>query len=274
MATNKSPYLRNLYGAPDPEPIPLLFQAGSSAAICSGELITPNTSDQWIALAADQAMFSSIAIAAEEIASGDRAGYYKAYAPRPGDVWEFELATAAAVTFGSYLYYSTSQKLTTSGTYPIAVVVGTSNYPVQGHLSKGVTPDEGTTIRSLSYVQCMILPTVSYFNAVERRGNTWTIVADCTAGGAEDEVVLVESMAPSRITDAWLIARDTNSANVYLKTSTGTFTDTLAKSGTDDTITRFTKIIAEYDNVAAGDSITANFSGAAAVTVVVTGVYL
>ena len=50
--------------------------------------------------------------------------------------------------------------------------------------------------------------------------------------------------------------------NVTFKNATNAFTDTVAKGATDDAVVRFGKIIAEYDEVAAGAVMLATFSGA------------
>jgi hypothetical protein len=59
---------------------------------------------------------------------------------------------------------------------------------------------------------------------------------------------------------------------VTLKNATNAFTDAMTKSATDDVITRATKIIAEYDEVAASAAIIATFSAAGAVEVFILGV--
>ena len=59
-----------------------------------------------------------------------------------------------------------------------------------------------------------------------------------------------------------MVARDANNVNITLKNAANAFTGAVAKGATDDALIAFDKIIAEYDEVAAGAAINATFSGA------------
>lgn len=98
-------------------------------------------------------------------------------------------------------------------------------------------------------------------------GVPFIIKATCTAVGSEDETVIASMPRKALVIDAWLVARDTNAANVTLKNATNAFTDTIAKGGTDDVLVGFGKLIAEYDEIAAGAAVIATFSAAGSVDV-------
>jgi len=105
-----------------------------------------------------------LAIANEEIKSGDRAGYYQVIVPRDGDIFEYDLDTASALVHGTALYWSADETLTaTTGTAIIGYSVGQGHYPLfQGHLSEDNGPDRGETVRSTSVVHVMFRWTNSY----------------------------------------------------------------------------------------------------------------
>lgn len=167
MATNQPRYITNVISKdPNPHVMLGLFQAGSSQVIAVGELLELSGGN-WIPLDADQSMSAIIAIAHEEIKSGDRAGYYEIIVPRPGDVFEYDLASAAATTVGSALYWSDSETVTTSGNNILGYAVGQEHYPKkQGHLADDVSSDMGTTVRSTSQIQMAIIQTASYYAAL------------------------------------------------------------------------------------------------------------
>jgi len=155
MATNKNRWIKNLYGVTEPFIYKGLFQAGATAAVKVGELIefTGNTNTAWVAMDSDFNGAGNIAIANEEVKSGDRAGYYSIIVPRPGDVFEFDLATAAATAYGTNLYWSDSETLTTTGSHILATAVGQEHYPLmQEHLADGGIADMGSTIKSQATV--------------------------------------------------------------------------------------------------------------------------
>ena len=97
MASNQQRWIKDFYGATEPLRFLGLFQAGSTQAIKRGELLeyTGDSNTAWVPMDSDHDMTTyGISVAAEEIKSGDLAGYYDVFLPRPGDVWEYDLATA------------------------------------------------------------------------------------------------------------------------------------------------------------------------------------
>lgn len=172
MATNTYRWKKNLLGALEPLIVPGNFAAGSSQAIKQGEILelTGNTNTEWVPIDSDFAGNANIAVAACEIASGDRAGFYPIIVPRPGDVFEYKLSTATAVAIGASLYYSDSETLAPSGSNALARNVGWAHYPYpQEHLSKGGLVDRGATIGTLPATGALMIgfdPDVSYFRAL------------------------------------------------------------------------------------------------------------
>lgn len=169
MASNKTTFIKNLLTG-DTKPLIMLglFQAGSTQAVKRGEILELSGGN-WIPLDADQSMAGVIAVANEEIKAGDLAGYYEIIIPRPGDVFEYELAAAGATAVGTNLFYSTSQKVTVStGNNQLGEAVGQENYPdKQGHLSDGEVGDRGVTVRSQSYVRMTFVKAASYYAVLE-----------------------------------------------------------------------------------------------------------
>lgn len=169
MAENRTPFLRNLITG-DTKPLIMLglFQAGATQAIKRGELLELDTGN-FVPLDADQSMAGVVAIAAEEIKSGDRAGYYRILVPRPGDVFEFELAAAGANAVGTVVYWSDSETVTiTAGSNQLGTIVSQDHYPQrQGHLADDASPDQGTSVRSASYAGITILAAASYYAALQ-----------------------------------------------------------------------------------------------------------
>lgn len=160
-------FLRNIYGALEPFLMRGKFQAGSTQAIAAGEILELS-SGNWIPLDADQAMAGIIAIAAEDVLAGDRAGYYQIIVPRPGDVFSYALASGSALTVGASLYWSSSTVVKTSGSNVLGNAVGQTNYPQQQqHLSAGNTADNGTTIRSTNYAEMTFKAAASYWAALQ-----------------------------------------------------------------------------------------------------------
>jgi len=157
MAQNLWTWVRNIDGATEPWTLRAKFQAGATQAIKIGEILeyTGATNTAFVPIDSDYNMATSgdLAIAAEEVQSGDLAGYYNVIVPRPGDVFRYALAAAGASAYGTALYYSASQALTiTAGTNIIAYIAGTDHYPErQGHAAKGDFADRGTTIKTVSY---------------------------------------------------------------------------------------------------------------------------
>ena len=168
MASNHSPWVRNLFGYQEPLEGLGKFQAGATQAVKRGELLElTGAGTTFVPIDSDFDMTGGdIAVAACEIKSGDRAGYYPILIPRPGDVWEFKLAAAGASAVGTALYFSDSETVTaTVGTNILGHVAGFNNYPLQGFASEDVSPDAGSTIRSVSRVRM----TVRYNNSFGSR---------------------------------------------------------------------------------------------------------
>lgn len=171
MATNRLRWIRNLDGASGPLVMPGLFQAGATQAIKRGEILefTGDSSTAWVPIDSDFAMAGNIAIANEEIKDGDRAGYYEIIIPRPADVFEYELASATTLAIGAALYYSSSEKVATSGTNALGYAVGTEHYPQkQGHLTDDAGGDAGVTVKSTSYARMTFALTASFYAALVR----------------------------------------------------------------------------------------------------------
>jgi predicted RecA/RadA family phage recombinase len=168
MATNKLRWIRNLYGATAPLIMRGKFQAGDTQAIKRGEILefTGDTNTAWVPIDSDFAMDSNVCIANEEIKAGDRAGYYEVIVPRPGDVFEFDLAAAGATAVGTALYYSSSEAVTVSaGSNIIGYAVGQEHYPQkQGHLADDASGDAGTTIKSISVVRMVFTRAASLWS--------------------------------------------------------------------------------------------------------------
>lgn len=171
MATNQVRWVRNLFGAPAPLVMLGLFQAGASQAIKRGEILekTAGGNTQWVPMDSDFAGSANVAIANEEVKSGDRAGYYEIIVPRPGDVFRFALAAAGANAVGTALYWSDSETLTiTAGSNILAYIAGQEHYPLkQGHLVDDIAPDSGTAIKSTSFALVTFKEAVSYLKAIQ-----------------------------------------------------------------------------------------------------------
>lgn len=169
MASNKSPFVKNLFGAPGALIRKGKFQAGSTQAIKAGELLELSGGN-FVPLTSDKSMAGTVAIANEEIKAGDLAGYYEIVVPRPGDVFEFELEAAAASGIGAAVYVvDESQKVTTTtGSNVLGHVYDHGGVPgKQGHLTAGDLTDAGTTIASTSHVHITIKEGASYWNALQ-----------------------------------------------------------------------------------------------------------
>lgn len=149
-----------------------LFQAGASQAIAAGQILerTAGGSTQWVPIDSDHdATVTKLAIAAHDILSGDLAGYYRIVVPRPGDVFEFDLAAASALAPETALYYSSATALTvTAGSNIIAYSVGGPNHPGQQfRLSQGQLGDKGVTFRSTNRVRCVFRAAVSIYSLMQ-----------------------------------------------------------------------------------------------------------
>lgn len=170
MATNRIRWVRNLYGIHEPFTGLGLFQAGTTQAIKRGELLekTAGGATQWIPMDSDYAMSADVAIADCELKSGDLAGYYPIVIPRPGDVFEYELAASGSSTVGTAVYWSNSEKVTvTAGTNIIGHICGFFNYPRQRFKSEDGSPDFGTTIRATTFAHITIKAAASFYAALQ-----------------------------------------------------------------------------------------------------------
>lgn len=167
MANNRSPWRGNTLGHNGPLLLPGAFLAGASVPVKRGELLILTST--WTPIAADAAFAANVAIAAEEIKNGDKAGKYMVIVPQPGDIFEFELATANAISLGTLVYFSTSQKVTVTdpgGGHALGASVGDDNYPLQGHSADDASGDAGTTLRVVSSAKFMFDISISYFSAL------------------------------------------------------------------------------------------------------------
>ena len=75
--------------------------------------------------------------------------------------------------------------------------------------------------------------------------------------------VIAAMPADCKVIDAWMHSRDTTAANVTLKNDGTAFTAATAKGTSDDARVAFASLVAEQDEVTAGDAVTATFSAAA-----------
>lgn len=193
MATNNVRWIRNLDGAMEPLVRRALFQAGATQAIKRGEILelTGNSSTAFVPIDSDFAMNSHIAIANEEIKSGDRAGYYEVIVPRPGDVFEYDLAAASAIALDTPLYFSSSEVVTvTAGGNILGRSVGLEHYPQkQGHLADDAAGDAGTTINSTAQVRMTFDAGASWWSKFVETQQMRTVEAH-TAG---DTLTVTES---------------------------------------------------------------------------------
>lgn len=169
MATNQARFIRNDYGALEAFRMRLPFQAGSTQAFKKGEMGYLSTNV--LPVTADLAVTAALVIVDEEIKAGDLAGYYNVTVPRPGDVFEFAIDTAAATALGTSLKIASSgptETLSATGSNEIAVACGQEHYPnKQGHMKDGDPYDAGTTIRSTPKVRVHFKNACSYWAAIQ-----------------------------------------------------------------------------------------------------------
>lgn len=171
---NVNRFVKNLLGLPgEPECVPGLFAAGTSVPINRGDLLelTGAGNTEWVPMDSDYNMSKNVAIAACEIKSGDPAGYYPIFLPRPGDVFEFELDAADDLALGTALYWNAKNKVTdTAGTNILGHVAGHTHYASiypQNHVADDAGPIKGTTIESQAKVHMTIEASNSYFQALQ-----------------------------------------------------------------------------------------------------------
>jgi hypothetical protein len=183
MASNNVRWVKSLAGehVTGPLVVPGNFAAGSSQAIKKGELLelTGNTNTEWVPLDSDFDMSAAagsggkVAIAFEEIKSGDLAGFYKIVVPRPDDVFEFTLLSTDTQNpaLGTAVYFEDSESVsTTAGTNILGNVAGFAHYPYpQGHTSDDASITKGTTRRNVAGGKCQITiqESNSYYSALQ-----------------------------------------------------------------------------------------------------------
>lgn len=165
MAVNQVRWVRNIDGGPAWK-FKLKDPAGASTPIKAGE-ICKVTSLILAPLAADESMSANIVVSDHETRSGDLAGYRTCIVPRPGDIFEIPLATAANPDPAAALYYSSSQALTTSGSNQIGQVVDDSMLPSQGFQSVSPSYDAGTTVMTRGSVRFMFKASTSFYAALQ-----------------------------------------------------------------------------------------------------------
>lgn len=149
------------------------FQAGATKELDEGNLLerTADTNTRWVPIDSDHdaAAGDGLAVAAHDIRSGDLAGYHLIYVSRPGDVWEADLAAAAAIEPETALYYSSPTALATSGSNILGYSVAGPNHPEQqGRLSQGQLGNKGETFRSTSKVWFTFREAVSFFKTIQK----------------------------------------------------------------------------------------------------------
>jgi hypothetical protein len=166
-------FVRNLICPDKVAPAVWLGKFGApGTAVAVGDILefTGNTNSEFVPLDSDYDMSANggdLAIAACDVKSGDRAGYYPVWLIAEGDVWEVDLAAAGASAYATSLYYSAKNTLTTSaGTHIVGVVSDIRNVPEQGHLSVDGSPDAGTTFRTISRVGVSFQRSNSYISRI------------------------------------------------------------------------------------------------------------
>jgi len=164
--SNFATWMRNDLGRSGPEIMPGLFQAGGTLAIAAGDIIS-HDGTTWTILDADEAMAGDVAVAACDILSGDKAGYYPIIVPTFGDVFEYALDAADDLALGTELYYSAKNVVTdTTGSNVIGYAADEQIYPPYQHfLSRGDIGDAGSTLKARSYIQFKFKQSVSYYAA-------------------------------------------------------------------------------------------------------------
>ena len=153
--------------------LPGAFQAGATAAVAADRLLerTADTNTKWIEADSDHdASTTKLAVSLHAIASGDLAGNYGIIIPRPGDVFEADLAAASALAPETALYWSDSATLTvTAGTNIIGYSVPGPNMPkLQHRLSQGQLGDNGTTNLSTNKVRFVFRTAYSAYSLYQR----------------------------------------------------------------------------------------------------------
>ena len=156
MATNKSPWRMNVGGDNKPFRVLLPVAAGSSQAIKRGEICTYS----WASDAATPASAgnSALVIADREQKADDKARMIEFIVPRPDDVFEFDLASAAAHRLGDTFAISDSQTLAASSSNVCARQAGDDHCP---------NPSENdVTRRTKGTAHVLFDPGVSYWAVI------------------------------------------------------------------------------------------------------------
>lgn len=169
MAKRNVKWAHSVFQAPSPYLLLGSFQAGTTQAVDESEFLELS-SGNFVPLATDKAMAGTVSVSVEEIFSGDLAGYYPVVVPRPGDVFECDLASGADDTSpdrANTVYVSGDDEVTTTdGTNVFGAVVDHDGFPRRsGHASRDASISEGTTIGSANgKVLISIKEGASYFN--------------------------------------------------------------------------------------------------------------
>lgn len=145
------------------------FSAGASVPIERGDILLLAGGIWGPIGSTDGSMAGVIAVAAEKLVTGSLAGRYPIWVPRPGDVWEYELAAASNPALGASLYPSADQAVATSGSNVLAYVVDHPGFTQQqGRADVGDVLDRGSgaTVTNVNRVLLSFRQAASYFAAL------------------------------------------------------------------------------------------------------------
>lgn len=145
-AENTERWAGSLFGA-EPMIEYLKVQAGGTTTFKQGEMLYIDALDDNVTkVAATTDNLHGIVIAAEEQKSTDPARMVRCYIPRPGDMFRFELTTAAAIQVGTELAMGTgapAYQMTATATDAVAWAVNVQ------------PPQSGTTMPTITHVNAM-----------------------------------------------------------------------------------------------------------------------
>lgn len=149
------------------------FQAGATQEITAGQILerTADTNTRWTPIDSDHdaSAGAGLAIAGQDVKSGDLAGLREIIVPRPGDVFEFDLAAAAATEPETAMYYSSATALAASGSNILAYsVLGTNAPSKQKRLSQGELGDSGETYRTTNRVRVVFRAACSFWKTIQK----------------------------------------------------------------------------------------------------------
>jgi len=160
-------YNKSLSGGREPLRLLVLFAAGATTTVERGEILELS-GGVFLPLNADQAMAGIIAIADHTITSAHLGGYYPVIIPRPGDVFDYDLATAGNPVRGASLYWVSSTTIAEAGTNVLGEVYDHSGYPQQqGNADVGDGAGRGTTIVDAKRISMTFLRAVSYYAVLQ-----------------------------------------------------------------------------------------------------------